>query len=233
MKKILFVLTIILVLINNGFAKDNYGIQNLITTIQNPQKPVVKGDYIIFTSPSHYRTVGIAFDFEDFEIIHPFEKLVSYDTDNEPISSVLFHILEVPKKMTSVSYKLIINGLWTLDPLNTVTSFNPETNIRLSTVLLNPAVEEETEKTVNGGVRFVYEGETGEKIRLAGSFTNWDSFIYELNETSPGFYELTLPLPKGTHYYAYYKGLESFVDKKNPERVYTSDGRPASVITLD
>ena len=76
-------------------------------------------------------------------------------------------------------------------------------------------------------------GESGQRIRLGGIFTNWDSFIYELQETSPGLYQLELSLPKGTYYYAFYKGMSAFADDKNPKKVYTADGRIASVISID
>ena len=56
----------------------------------------------------------------------------------------------------------------------------------------------------DGTVHFVYKGKAGQHIRLGGSFTNWDSWIYELTETSPGLYELELPLPAGKYYYSYY-----------------------------
>ena len=81
-------------------------------------------------------------------------------------------------------------------------------------------------------VKFVYHGKTGEKIRLAGSFTNWDSFIYYLKEITPGHYELDLPLPSGTYYYTFYNGLDVILDEKNPNKVYTPEGRVACVLSV-
>lgn len=235
MKKTIFKLFIaILLLVSSSLYsyEDSFTIHNLITSIQSPTKPIEKDGYVIFTADSSARSVGIVFDFEDFSRIHQFEKLVTYDSNNEPVSSVLFYILKTPPKISSISYKLIIDGLWTLDPLNTVTSYNPTSNIRLNMVMLEDFEENKTENIGNNIIRFVYQGNPGKKIRLAGTFTNWDSFIYELQETSPGFYEITLPLPSGKHYYAYYSGTESFIDKKNPNKVYTADGRKASVLIL-
>jgi hypothetical protein len=54
-----------------------------------------------------------------------------------------------------------------------------------------------------------------------------------LEETSPGFYEITLALPKGSYFYAYYKGTTSFVDETNPDKAYTPDGRVASVLHVN
>ena len=85
----------------------------------------------------------------------------------------------------------------------------------------------------NNTVHFVYKGETGQKINLAGNFCNWDPWIYELQETSPGLYELQLPLPKGKYLYSYYIGLTPVLDNTNSNKMYTKDGRIANVIEVN
>ena len=82
-------------------------------------------------------------------------------------------------------------------------------------------------------VKFIYKGESGLKLNLAGTFTNWDPWIYEMVETSPGLYELELPLPAGKYYYNYYIGLTPILDNTNPQKIYTTDGRSASVLTVN
>ena len=49
----------------------------------------------------------------------------------------------------------------------------------------------------------------------------------------PGLYELELPLTTGTYYYNYYLGLTPILDNTNPEKIYTADGRSASVIRVN
>ena len=90
-----------------------------------------------------------------------------------------------------------------------------------------------TENVPAGKVRFIYKGKSGQKVRLGGSFTNWDSWIYELTEVQPGLYILDLPLPPGTYQYAYYIGMNSYVDTSNPQRVWSADGKAASQITVN
>ena len=82
-------------------------------------------------------------------------------------------------------------------------------------------------------VKFIYKGESGLKLNLAGTFTNWDPWIYQLEEIQPGLYELELPLTTGTYYYNYYLGLTPILDNTNPEKIYTADGRSASVLTVN
>lgn len=212
---------------------DSYTYNNLIARIDKVGAPFMVDDYIIFTADSSSRHVGIAFDFENFKTIHSFQKVNTTDLDGTVVQSVYFYILEVPKALKAVSYRLVIDGLWTVDPSNKQQRFDAKSNLILSTVAVQRQEIPATETVKKNLVRFVYQGQSGQVIRLGGTFTNWDSSIYIMRETAPGLYELEIPLPRGTHYYAYYDGMASFVDKTNPERAYTTDGRTASVITIN
>ncbi|MBO5137558.1 MAG: isoamylase [Spirochaetaceae bacterium] len=214
-------------------AIDSYTKDILVSEIEEVSAPVVDGDYIIFTATDNARHVGIAFDFENFKTIHSFEKLTRKDLDEEVTTSLYFYILEVPKSIQYVSYRLVIDGLWTIDPTNPLQWFDTRANLTLSRVEIFREVEPATSIPTKNKVHFVYQGEPGLQIRLGGSFTNWDSSIYVMKETSPGFYELELSLPKGTYYYAFYDGITSFIDSSNPERTYSVDGKAASVITVE
>ncbi len=214
------------------FEGKQYILDNLLQTIDRPKAPVVLDNYIIFTSSPTIRYTGIAFDFEDYNKIHTFKRLVRQNEDgNNTESYVSFYILEIPQNINNISYRLVMDGLWSTDPLNTVKVYDTNANLEVSNIALQRPTITET-ITNQKTIRFVYEGETGQKIRLAGTFTNWDPFIYELRETSYGVYELELALPKGTYYYTYYAGIQSFLDESNPNKAYTNDGRVASVVTL-
>ena len=100
------------------------------------------------------------------------------------------------------------NGLSTSAVDIEIKEYNKTARTWISTVKYPNNTIEKTNSQTNS-VKFVYEGNSGEKIRLAGSFTNWDSFIYYLKETKVGYYEIEIPLPPGTYYYTFYNGLES------------------------
>ncbi len=128
---------------------------------------------------------------------------------------------------------MVIDGLWTTDPQNPITAYDNRTGMMLSSLPVTRISEPKTDRTESGTVRFIYQGERGQTIRLAGSFNNWDSFMYELKETSPGFYELDLTLPRGTYYYTFNNGTTALTDTTNPDRGYTKDGRVASILTVN
>lgn len=230
-KKIIFI-AISFFLICCCFAETNqYTIDTLVKGIKQIGKPYISNGYIVFTAEDNARHVGIAFDFDNYRTIHSFEKLVSYTTDNEERSSILFYLLPLPKDSEKISYRMIIDGLWTTDPLNPEKEYNSIARTWTSTITY-PSTKEFKTAINKDSVTFVYEGETGQKIRLAGTFTNWDSFIYYLKETKLGYYEIEIPLPPGTYYYTFYNGLESILDPNNPDKVFTPEGRSASVITI-
>ena len=205
----------------------------MVAGIAAVRSPYLQGDCVIFTADSSARYVGIAFDFEDFSTIHQFKKRSLRDIEYTVTDSLYFYILKLPKNVQSISYRLIIDGLWTTDPTNANKAYVPEAGAVLSQVNVSRTVPLVTEKLDDGTVRFVYRGKGGQKVRLGGSFTNWDSWIYEMQEIAPGLYELDLPLPPGTYDYAYYTGISSTIDTTNPTRCYTEDGREASRITVD
>lgn len=211
--------------------KDLYEYNNIITKLDKAEEPQVYDNYIVFTEESGPRFVGIVFDFENYQTIHPFQIHKNYDLEGNVRTSVMFYLLERPKDLTEITYRLIIDGLWTSDPINPDKVYDETAGISLSRVDLGTTLPEITYAKA-GGTKFIYNGEPGQTVRLSGTFTNWDSWIYELEETAPGFYELNLPLPQGKYYYNYYLGMNAIVDKTNPNRAYTEDGRTASVIVV-
>lgn len=212
--------------------KDLYEYNNIVSKLDESSQPYIQNNYIIFTEDTGPRFVGIVFDFEEYQTIHPFQIHRNRDLGGNITSSVMFFILERPAELTELKYRLVIDGLWTSDPLNPDIIYDNTSGLYLSHVDLGEPLPEITSVKKESGAKFIYNGEPGQKVRLGGTFTNWDSWIYELEETSPGFYELNLPLPEGKYYYNYYLGMKAVVDKTNPDRVYTEDGRISSVITV-
>jgi len=127
--------------------------------------------------------------------------------------------------------------LWTTDPANPDSYYDEKAGISLSRFTFASDLPQKTAPAATNAaseniVRFICRANAHQKIYLAGSFTNWDPWIYEMKETSRGLYEIALPLPSGTHYYNYYSGMDALTDSTNPNKAYTKDGRVASVITV-
>lgn len=210
-----------------------YELDKLIHDIEGPCEPVITDDYIIFTADYNYRYVGIAFDFENYQIIHPFKLLTRKDDDNIKQRSLMFYVYERQHKFTTLKYRLVLDGLWTIDPYNPKKEFDINTNLYFSKVEDLNSIKIYTGDTKSDKVHFVYKGQSGQKINLTGTFCNWDPWIYQLQETSPGIYELELPLPSGRYLYSYYVGFNSILDNTNPEKAYAPDGRSVNVLYVN
>ncbi|MDY2840868.1 MAG: isoamylase [Treponema sp.] len=240
MRKIKFAaifLTVFFVL-NSLYAAEknnyqNFELDTLLHNIDKPGAPLITDDYIIFTADIYNRFVGIAFDFENYQIIHPFQVLTKTDDDGNVTRKHMFYCYKRQHKFSTIKYRMVIDGLWTVDPLNPDKEYDDNVNLYFSKVEDPDSVRIYTEETESDTVRFIYKGDTGLKLHLAGTFTNWDPWIYELKETKPGLYELELPLTTGTYYYNYYVGLTPILDNTNPNKAYAPDGRSASVITVN
>lgn len=211
---------------------DPYTYGDLVETIARADAPLITGKYIIFTAAGSARHAGIAFEHENFQSIHAFQRLYRSDEEADSQRSILFYIMQIPEEMRELRYRLVINGLWSTDPLNPEEIFDYSAGMSLSILKIPYQKEYKTAVENNGRTRFVYQGESGKRIYLAGTFNNWDPFMYTLEEVMPGRYELYLPLPNGVWYYAYFKDGKQIPDTTNRQHVYMTDGRTASVISV-
>jgi hypothetical protein len=238
------ILTLLIVIIGSIGALDteSYQFIDRLLTLPGPGRPELFGDGVIFTAPSSYRRVGIAFAYEGFSKIYWFRKLLSNRNEPPPQdpkskkppdiyqdSGILFHAHTVPGHIKNLEYRLILDGLWTIDPLNPLYRLDEKSGLLHSVVALPDRQPPPTAfDGPPGSLSFRFTAPPGETVTVAGSFNGWDPFMYELQETSPGIYSLLLPLPPGTYQYVYYHRGGRFLDPNNHNRVYTKEGIPAS-----
>jgi hypothetical protein len=249
--KNLTVLALLLLIIGNTSALDTESYQFIdhLLSIPGPGAPEIYADAVIFTQPSTYRRVGIAFAHEGYARIYWFRQL--FISGEEPVSSkkndeaelpqaarvvhrdsgILFHVYTFPEGLGELHYRLIIDGLWTTDPGNSRISTDQKTGVTQSVISL-PLIQREgpvfDPSDQRGSLTFTYTAPPGEQISVAGNFNNWDPFMYMLEETRPGFYILTLPLPPGTYHYVFFHRGQRLLDPRNPLKAYTREGQAAS-----
>jgi hypothetical protein len=224
---------------------ETYELVDRLLTLPGPCAPVVHEDSVIFSAPSSLRKVGIAFAHEDFANIYWFRQLVVSQDRLAPVllpgqtfpdpykdSGILFHVLKVPGEVLEVEYRIVVNGLWTTDPLNPQSKKDPLSGLIFSTVSVPPRPSKASPEKGFGGVTFKFNAPAGETVTVAGNFNGWDPFMYELKEYPAGVYSLTLVLPPGKHQYVFFHRGRRFADPCNPDRVYAKDGSAASVVDI-
>jgi hypothetical protein len=226
---------------------DSYQFIDHLLRRSGPGKPELVAGSLVFTASSSYRRVGVAFGHEGFGKIYWFKKLIIPNENASPWvkdkpppdafrdSGMLFHIYPIPEnlEMSDIEYRLIIDGLWARDPLNP--DYRTDTSGISRSVVFIPRIKRPYSPSSGpeGTITFTFYAESGETVSVAGSFNNWDPFMYELVEASPGRYTLSLPLPPGTYHYAFFYRGERFLDPANPRRVYSRDGKAASEAKVD
>jgi hypothetical protein len=188
----------------------------------------------------------VAFAHEGFSQVHWYRQLlITQDPLTAPIpegqkkpapykdSGILFYIHQIPEDAQELEYRLIIDGLWTVDPINPVSRRNAATGIEYS-VLALPVRQYKPEilKGPPGALNFLFMGPPNETITVAGSFNGWDPFMYELKEGPAGNYSLSLPLPPGKYQYIFFHRGERYLDLNNPNRAYSREGVPVSEVML-
>ena len=247
MKTILTIIIFILISVFPLAADwESYELIDRLLTLPGPGAPVVFENSVIFTASSDFRRVGVAFAHEHFSNVYWFRQLfVPQDPLNAPIppghrnpapyrdSGLLFHVYQVPETINELEYRLVINGLWTVDPVNSRSRRDPVSGLALSVLPIPQRTSRpDPLRGLPAGLDFSFKGPPGEIVYVAGNFNGWDPFMYELREYPAGVYSISLPLPPGSYQYVFFHNGQRFVDPHNPRRVYSRDGSAASVIDV-
>jgi hypothetical protein len=232
-----------------GFAVDIESLESdrvieYLLSLKEPGAPAFIEDMVVFTAPSSLRRVGVAFADEGFYKVHWFRQMIvsqdpldiALDPKNvNPYkdSGILFYVHKPPEGAVKIDYRLIINGLWTTDPVNPNNIKDSNSGITCSTLALPPREPDLNPlKGPPGSLSFVFKGPPGETVSVAGSFNGWDPFMYELKEGPAGNYTINIPLPPGRYQYVFFHRGQRYLDPYNASRVYSKDGRAASEIII-
>ncbi|GHV84745.1 hypothetical protein AGMMS50230_03530 [Spirochaetia bacterium] len=248
MKQFIFT-ALLTVIIGSLGAADTESFQFIdhLLRVQQAERPRIVEDAVVFTAPSSYRRVGIAFAHEGFGKVYWFRRFMIPNENAGPWikerppadlyrdSGMYFYIFTIPENLKGdLEYRLIVDGLWVQDPLNPDSRTDPASGITRSVVSI-PRIKrpDSPNRGPEGTLNFTFYAPSGETVTVAGSFNNWDPFMYELRETSPGRYSLSLPLPPGTYQYAFFYRGERRLDPNNPRRIYTREGKAANEAAVE
>ena len=130
-------------------------IAEIVSQISEVGQPYLTGNYVVFTQPKDARYVAIAFEHEDFKQIHTFKIKKLYDYNDEESGSFFFYVMELPKNLQQVKYRLIIDGLWTTDPTNPEKIYDSQYDLYLSSFNASREIPETTESVKDGLTHFV------------------------------------------------------------------------------
>jgi hypothetical protein len=224
---------------------ETYDVVHRLLEIREPGAPVIFENTVIFTADSSLRKVGVAFAHENFANTHWFQRIVVSQDFLDPIilpgqkipdpykdSGIQFFVYQYPDNLKELEYRLVINGLWTVDPCNSQTRRNSVSGLTMSVLSLPARPVNYSPINTPAGLKFSFKGPSGETVTVAGNFNNWDPFMYELKESPAGIYSISIPLPPGVYQYVFFHRGQRYTDPFNARRVYSRDGTPASEIVI-
>ena len=225
---------------------ETYELIDRLLTLPGPGAPVIFEDAVIFTASSNVRRIGVSFAHENFSNVYWYRQLlIPQDRLSAPIpegkkepepyidSGYQFYIYEIPNNIRELEYRLVINGLWTVDPTNPQTRRDPVSSLFLSVISLpQRTVKPNPLNGLPNGLDFSFTGPPGENVTVAGNFNNWDPFMYQLKEGPEGVYSINIPLPSGIYQYVFFHRGQRYLDPNNPRRIYSRDGSAASEIVV-
>ncbi|HUX38267.1 MAG TPA: hypothetical protein VMV44_10240 [Rectinemataceae bacterium] len=208
---------------------DNLQLHIFVKTLDHPVPPLVRDGYLILSLGGAHRFVGAAFEHEGFAVVHPFEV-------NE--RGVFVLAWPIPVDFTPrLAYRLDIDGAWIADPGNPGGSSRDADGLAVSLVDL-PRIPGDVPGlyrvlAADGRTaRFLFKAPPGESVSVAGSFNNWDPFTHELEETSPGVYQLSLRLPPGITLYCFVWRGKFLPDPLNDDKASDRYDRVVSVLRV-
>ena len=245
----LCVLFIIITSFSAVFAEvsdwETYDLVDRLLTIREPGAPVIHENFVIFTADSSLRRVGVAFAHENFSTVYWFKQLVVSQDKMAPVilpgqkfpdpykdSGLQFFVYKLPDHLRELEYRLVVDGLWTIDPANPNSRRDRVSGLALSILSLPFRPANYAPLNSPEGLSFTFKGPPGETVTVAGNFNGWDPFMYELREGPAGIYSITIPLPPGTYQYVFFNRGQRYTDSFNPRRIYSRNGSSASEIVI-
>jgi hypothetical protein len=227
MKKLNLLLALGFLMFSVANAEESLNMHLKLVRITDAAPPEVFEKTVLFTLGIPARSAGVVFEHEDYTVVHPFVRARS---------GVLILAYPIPTdpSVTRLKYRFVVDGAWIRDP-NNPRFETDDSGVPLSVFAL-PARDPYTpeRKMLEGRTaHFIFKALSGETVTVEGSFNGWDPFMYEMEETSAGIYELAVPLTPGRHYYAFVRRGQRFLDTLNPEKAYSrAAGQEASVLEV-
>ncbi len=210
-------------------AEESFSLHLKLAGLKKAEAPEVFEDQLILSAQGPYRFVGAAFENENFSMIHPFYK-------NRQGVFVLAYPIPL-KRQEPLAYRLVVDGAWIADPANPLKREMASAGVELSLAPI-PYLSDEKAGLYQildkdgRTAHFLLKARAGMLVTIEGSFCNWDPFLYEMAETSPGVYELEIVLPPGRQYYDFVYDGRSHADPLNVNKACTREGKSVSYLVV-
>jgi len=197
----------------------------IINTTES-SKPFILNESIIlsYDAPPGTRVVSLAMENEQYRTFHTYEK-------NR--HGVFILTLPIPENLERIRYRLVVDGLWTVDPNSEKLRDGRGIQVSSITIPVNSSMPSPgITRLPDGKTRFVYFGDKNSRVSLIGDFNRWDPYLTPMEESPvyPGIYSVTLSLPGNARFYRFVVNGRDITDPGNRNSSHNGWGETASVI---
>lgn len=209
------------------FGENNLPLHLKIMATSKLEEPQIWNGTVFLTARPEkpVRFIGVAFDYEAYSIIHPFQ-----------INEKGIYIYTGPSPdVREIRYRLVIDGLWMADPLSPG-NIKDEYGISVSTLTVpEPEFVKVSGPSLNeaGKTVFTIRSRPDSTVSIVGTFNGWDPYMTPMTETSPGIYTTELRLRSGSYFYYFMIDGKKSMDPMNFARARNIEGEEVCQIDID
>lgn len=226
-KKLYLTITLFFFSISLLMASNNLPLHFKILTTDKAEAPLIWNNMLILTAQPERsaRFVGVAFDYENYSTIHPFEK-------NE--MGIYIYTAPIPE-VNKVRYRLVVDSLWMADP-HCLENERDEMGIEVSSIQIPAST---TVKVTGPGVNdqgktiFSIRSKPDATVSIVGTFNGWDPYMTPMRETSEGVYSTELKLRSGSYFYYFIIDGKKAMDPLNFARARNTEGEEVCKIDIN
>jgi len=220
MKRFLSILTVLLILpfiSLTAIELEGYNISKKLISLEKSGPPEIVDNYIVLSLESNDKPlfIGAAFEHENYTKIHQYKKIKG--------ENIYYLVINKPD-INEIKYRVIVDGIWQADPHSEKIQ-QMSNGVKLSVFPLPSVPDNEARypQTKEKYTFFYHKGKPGSSVYIAGSFNNWDPFMYRMKEKDSGEYYFKVRLKPGEHFYYFLENGVKMSDKRNPVLVWDKE----------
>ena len=197
-----------------------------ILNTRESAEPYVSNNVIMlsYSAPKGTQVVSLALEHEKYQRFYSYEK---------NIHGIFILTMPVPEGYNEIRYRLIVDGLWTVDPNAGIQRDSRGVQVSSLIIPVHSSMPTPGIKQLSDGrIRFVYFGEYGSRVSLVGDFNRWDPYLTPMEESPvhPGVYTVTMNMPPDSRFYRFVIDGHEIPDPENPLSSRNVWGEIASII---
>lgn len=224
MKK--FIIIKFIVIFTLYFVIHSYAQIPIVETTNLYYSPIISENYILFIVTNQAKIVKLLLESEGWKPIP-----MVYDDKVK----IWYYIYEKNLKKGKYRYKLSVDNILIVDPMNTNRDPDPLGGYFSVFELKNDieVLKGNPKPLGNGYYEFRYKNLNAEKVILVGSFNNWSPYELEMKREYGGIWKIRVFLPKGVHYYYFIVDDEIVNDPLNMKTVRDKNGNVMSIVEVN